>query len=70
LIEIMKATHVPLILASAYYDPRHAELVASQTGATLVRMANQVGARPGTDDYIATVDYNVNQVLSALRGRA
>jgi ABC-type Zn uptake system ZnuABC Zn-binding protein ZnuA len=70
LIEVMKATHVPLILASAYYDPRHAELVASQTGATLVRMANQVGARPGTDDYIATVDYNVNQVLSALRGRA
>lgn len=66
-VELMKAQHVRLILASAYYDPRHAELVASETGARVARMANQVGSRPGTDEYIAMFDYNVRQVVEALR---
>jgi ABC-type Zn uptake system ZnuABC Zn-binding protein ZnuA len=69
LIEMMKVNQVPLILTSAYYDPRHADLVASQTGATVVRMANQVGARRGTDDYLAMVDYDVGQVAAALSSR-
>lgn len=68
IIALMKADHVRLILAAAYYDPRHAEFVASQTGATVVRMANQVGARPGTDEYLAMVNYNVDQLVAALRG--
>jgi ABC-type Zn uptake system ZnuABC Zn-binding protein ZnuA len=67
LIEMMKAEHVPLVLAAAYYDPRHADFVASQTGARVARMANQVGARPGTDDYVAMADYNVRQVVDALK---
>lgn len=68
LIDLMKAEQVRLILASAYYDPRHAEFVASQTGAAVVRMANQAGARPGTDDYLAMMNYNVEQLAAALRG--
>ena len=59
---------VPLILAAAYYDPRHADLVARETGAKVARMANQAGARPGTDDYVAMVNYNVEQVAAALSG--
>jgi ABC-type Zn uptake system ZnuABC Zn-binding protein ZnuA len=70
IIDMMKADHVRLILAAAYYDPRHAEFVAGQTGATVVRMANQAGARPGTDDYLAMVNYNVDQLVAALRGAA
>ncbi len=66
-VTMMRAQHVRLILASAYYDPRHAELVAAETGARVARMANQVGARPGTDDYLAMTDYNVRQVVDALR---
>ncbi|MDX2166769.1 MAG: metal ABC transporter substrate-binding protein [Deltaproteobacteria bacterium] len=70
IIDLMKAEHVRLILAAAYYDPRHAEFVAAQTGATVVRMANQVGARPGTDDYLAMVGYNVEQLVAALHAGA
>lgn len=69
IVELVKAEHVPLLLAAAYYDPRHAEFVAAATGATVVRMANQVGARPGTDDYLAMVSYNVDQVVEALKQR-
>lgn len=68
IIEMMKADDVHLILAAAYYDPRHADFVAAQSGAVVVRMANQVGARPGTGDYLAMIDYDVRQVVAALRG--
>jgi ABC-type Zn uptake system ZnuABC Zn-binding protein ZnuA len=67
IVDLVKADHVPLLLAAAYYDPRHADFVAAQTGARVVRMANQAGARPGTDDYLAMVNYNVQQLVAALR---
>ena len=69
LVATMQSEHVRLILASAYYDPRHAQFVAGATGARVATMANLVGSRPGTDDYLATVDYNVRQVVEALGGR-
>jgi ABC-type Zn uptake system ZnuABC Zn-binding protein ZnuA len=62
----MKREEVRLILASAYYDPRHARFLSAETGARIANLANQVGARPGTDDYVAMIDYDVGQVLSAL----
>jgi ABC-type Zn uptake system ZnuABC Zn-binding protein ZnuA len=67
LIEMMRAEHVALVLASAYYDPRHARFVAEATGAKVLAMANQPGSRPGTDTYRGFVDYNVRQVTDALR---
>jgi ABC-type Zn uptake system ZnuABC Zn-binding protein ZnuA len=67
LIRVMQAQGVKLILASAYYDPRHAQFVAQHTSARVVSLANQVGAREGTEDYIRMVDYNVRQLVTALR---
>ena len=64
-VDEMKADHVGLILSSAYFDPRHARWVAERTGARIVHLAHQVGARDGTPDYLSTVDYNVR----ALRRR-
>lgn len=61
----MKRDGVHLVLASAYYDPRYASFVAANTGATVLRMANQVDAVPGTGDYVEMIDYNVRQVGSA-----
>ena len=66
LVEMMKRDGVKLILASAYYDPRHARFLADQTGAKIANLANQVGARPGTDDYVAMIDYDVEEVLTAV----
>lgn len=66
LIEEMKRDGARLVLASAYYDPRYARLVAENTGAVVVPMANQVDALPGTSDYVDMVAYNVQQVVSAL----
>jgi ABC-type Zn uptake system ZnuABC Zn-binding protein ZnuA len=68
LIQAMQAQGVKLILASAYYDPRHAQFVAQNTRAKVVPLANQVGARAGTDDYLSMVDYNIQQLVTALQG--
>jgi ABC-type Zn uptake system ZnuABC Zn-binding protein ZnuA len=66
-VALVKSAHVRAVLAAAYYDPRHAEFVADATGAKVLAMANQVGARPGTETYVQWVDYNVRQVAGALR---
>jgi zinc/manganese transport system substrate-binding protein len=68
LVQSMRAQGVRLILASAYYDPRHARFLAQNTGAKIAEMANQGGARLGTEDYLRMVDYNVNQLVTALGG--
>jgi ABC-type Zn uptake system ZnuABC Zn-binding protein ZnuA len=70
LIESMRAQGVKVILANPYFDPRFAQFVAERTGAQVVNIAHMVGARPGTDDYIAMLDYDVRQLAAALRGRA
>ena len=63
----MKSDGIRIVLASAYYDPRHAAFVAEQSGGRMLAMANQGGARPGTDDYLGFVDYNVRQVADGLK---
>jgi ABC-type Zn uptake system ZnuABC Zn-binding protein ZnuA len=62
----MKAYDVKAVLAAAYYDPRYAAFVSQNTGAKVVPMANQAGARPGTEDYLTMADYNVRQLTAAL----
>ncbi len=68
-VEMVRERRVPLLLSSVYFDPRHARWVAERTGARVVRLAHQPGARPGTDDYLATVDYNVKRLIDALETR-
>jgi ABC-type Zn uptake system ZnuABC Zn-binding protein ZnuA len=68
IVALMRAERVPIVLASAYYDPRHARFVAEASGAKVLAMANQAGARPGTDTYVGFIDYNVRQVADALGG--
>jgi ABC-type Zn uptake system ZnuABC Zn-binding protein ZnuA len=68
LLKTMQGSNVKLILASPYYDPKHANLVASQSGARIAAMAHQMGSRPAATDYLATVDSNVREVAKALGG--
>ena len=65
-IERMLAEQIGVVLAIAYYDPRYARFVSEKTGATVVAMAHQVGARPGAGDYLSMTDYNVRQLATML----
>jgi ABC-type Zn uptake system ZnuABC Zn-binding protein ZnuA len=66
LVERMRADDVGVIIASPYYDVRHAEKVAGATGAVIARLTHQTGGVPGTEDYVAMVDYNVRTIADAL----
>ena len=65
-VERMRAEQIGLILTSPYFDARHARFVAERTGARVVALAHQVGARPGADSYPALIAYNVAQLKAAL----
>jgi ABC-type Zn uptake system ZnuABC Zn-binding protein ZnuA len=65
-IEQMKAGDVRVVIASPYYDPRHAAFVADATGAHVVELAHQTGGRDGTDTYLDMVAYNVRAAALVL----
>ena len=65
-IESMKADGVRIVIQAAYYDPRHARVVADATGAAVARLAHQAGAIPGTEDWIDMLDYNARTLAAAL----
>ena len=65
-IEQMRAEQVGVVLTTAYYDPRYARFVSEKTGVEVVPIAHQVGARPGTGNYLSMLDYNVRQLAAAL----
>ena len=65
-IEKMRTEQIGVVLTTAYFDPRYARFVSEKTGAAVVSIAHQVGARPGTGDYLSMTDYNVRQLAAAL----
>jgi ABC-type Zn uptake system ZnuABC Zn-binding protein ZnuA len=67
LIGSMKEAKVRVILTAPYFDQRHGRFVSQRTGAKVVAMAHQCGARPGTDDYLDMVKFNATQLANALK---
>ena len=65
LVEAMKARQVGLVLTAPYYDPRHAAFVAESTGARVVALVHQCGAKPGVPDYLAAIEWNVRALAAA-----
>ncbi len=65
-VALVEAQHVRLLLASPYFDERHARTVAQRTGIPVVTLAHQTGALEGADDYLSCVGLNVQAVAEAL----
>jgi len=65
-VKLMKDQGVKVIITVPYFDRRHAAFVAERAGATVVPLAHQCGALPGTEEYIAMIDHNVRSLAKAL----
>jgi zinc/manganese transport system substrate-binding protein len=52
----MQAEDIRLLLSSPVYDRRPLDRVAEASGARVVVLPHQVGALPGTDDYLAFIE--------------
>lgn len=67
LIRDMKGEKVPLVIREPQFPEKVPALIARQTGAALVKLPIMPGGVPGTDTYLAMMDYNVNTVVNALK---
>jgi zinc/manganese transport system substrate-binding protein len=68
LINQMKAQKIKAIVMEPYFDHKTPQSIADRTGATLVVLYPSVGgAKSGTDDYFATVETNLLNLIKALR---
>ncbi len=67
-IGAMKAANARVILVQPYQNRRTAETVARQTGARVLDIAQQPGARRNTTTYFDMMDYMVTTLATALRG--
>jgi ABC-type Zn uptake system ZnuABC Zn-binding protein ZnuA len=64
LIRRMKADHIPLVVREPQFPEKVPRLIAERTGADLVTLPIMPGGVPGTDTYIAMMDY----IVGALQG--
>lgn len=65
LIEQMRQADARVILVEPYYETKNPELVARETGATVVVLPNQPGA--GSDSYFGLIDQIVDRLTAAAR---
>jgi zinc/manganese transport system substrate-binding protein len=68
-ISAMKAANARVILVQPYQNRKTAETVARQTGAVVLDIPQQPGARQNTATYFDMMDYMVGTLATALRGR-
>ena len=66
-IGTMKSQGVKVVLVQPYQNRRTAETVARQTGATVLDMPEQPGARANTPTYTAMMDNLVNTLVAGLK---
>jgi ABC-type Zn uptake system ZnuABC Zn-binding protein ZnuA len=67
LITSMKAQHVPIVVREPQFPEKVPALIAQQTGAKLLKLPIMPGGVPGTDTYIAMIDYNIKSMITAVK---
>jgi zinc/manganese transport system substrate-binding protein len=66
-IKEIKANNIKVIISSPYFSTSSSDVVAKQTGAKEVTLATSVGAFDPIKNYFDLFDYNINQLISALK---
>ena len=69
LITTMRAEHVPIVVREPQYPEKVPQLIAAQTGATLVNLPIMPGGVPDTETYIKMMDYIVHTMVAAAQAK-
>src|SRR5437867_7174214 len=67
LINEIKDQKVRAIIMEPYFDRKTPDFIADRTGAKVVVMYPSVGGKAGLDDYFKLFDYNLDQLVKALK---
>lgn len=65
--QYVKAHGIRGIVQATYFPTQTAEAIARRTGAKVVLLCQNVREVPACSDYVAMLDYDVNQLVEALR---
>jgi zinc/manganese transport system substrate-binding protein len=66
LIQTMKRTGAKVIIMEPFYNRKTADFVAARTGAKVLIIPPSVGGVKGVNDYIAMMNYDIQQLANAL----
>jgi len=69
-INAMKAQNVKVIIVDPYFDSKTPNSIAAATGGKVLVLPPSVGGVPEAGDYFKLFDYDVNQLLAAIKGTA
>jgi ABC-type Zn uptake system ZnuABC Zn-binding protein ZnuA len=67
IINLIKAQHIKAIVMEPYFDRKTPDFIAEQTGAKVVVLYPSVGGKAGLDDYFKLFDYDINELVKALK---
>ena len=67
LVSTTKAEHVPIVVREPQFPEKVPQLIAEQSGATLVKLPIMPGGVPHTETYIEMMDYIVKTMVEAAR---
>ena len=67
LINEIKDQKIKVIIMEPYFDRKTPDSIAERTGSKVVVMYPSVGGRPELDDYFKLFDYNIDQLVKALK---
>jgi zinc/manganese transport system substrate-binding protein len=66
-MQTMSREKVKAIVMEPYFDRKTPQAIADKTGAKLLVLYPSVGGRPELDDYFKVLDYDIGQLVQALK---
>jgi len=63
----VKSNSIKVIISSPYFTTSSSDVVARQTGAKVLTLATSVGAFDAVKNYFDVFDYNINQLIAAMK---
>ncbi len=67
IINLIKEQKIKVILMEPYFDRKTPDFIAERTGAKVVVMYPSVGGKAGLDDYFKLFDYDLSELMKALK---
>jgi ABC-type Zn uptake system ZnuABC Zn-binding protein ZnuA len=67
LIQLIKKENIRVIISEPQLSSKIPEMIAQESGARLVILSPLTGAIPGTETYISLIEYNVHQIIAAIK---
>jgi len=63
----MKHQNIKIVLVEPYFDAKTPNAIGRDTGAQVLVMPPSVGGVKGTEDYFKLFDYDIAQLVDALK---